>query len=88
MRYILGVPLKKAVTIKEVSDETYILQDDLVSALKEMDVVEKRKTGSGNVVVNKSKVRAWGERHGVSTKSLIDLDAFVDTEEHLEVRKE
>ena len=75
------MPLKKTVTIGEISDETYILQEDIVAALKEMDVGEKRKTPSGSVVVNRSKIKAWAERHGVSPKPLIDVDAFIEEEE-------
>lgn len=81
VRYILNAPLKKTVTIKDISDETWILQEDVVAALKEMDVVEKRKTASGNIVINKSKVKAWAEKHGVSEKPLIDVEAFVDEDE-------
>ena len=75
------MPLKKTVTIREISDGTYILQEDIVAALKEMDVVEKRKTPSGSVVVNRSKIKAWAEWHGVSPKPLIDVDAFIKEEE-------
>ena len=78
MRSVLKTPLKKTVTIKDISDERYVLQEDVVAALKEMDVVEKRKTGSGSVVINKSKIRAWAEKHNVSQKPLVDVDAFVE----------
>lgn len=80
-RYILASSNKRTVTIKEVSDETWILPEDVVAALKEMDVVEKRKTASGSVVVNKSKVRVWAEKSGLSMSPVIDVDAFVDAEE-------
>jgi GNAT superfamily N-acetyltransferase len=94
-RYVLKAPMKKAVSVKEISEETYILQEDVVAALKEMDVLEKRKTAAGNVVLNKSKVKAWAERHGVSEKPLIDVEAFIeeveweeDGEEELEEDEE
>lgn len=80
----MNAPLKKTVTIKDISDETYILQEDVVAALKEMDVLEKRKTATGNVVLNKSKIRDWAEKHGVSEKPLIDIEAFVEDEEQYE----
>ena len=80
-RHILKAPLKKTVTIKNISDETFILQEDVVAALKEMDVVEKRKTATGNVVLNKSKIKAWAEKDGVSARPLIDVDAFVEEEQ-------
>jgi hypothetical protein len=47
------------------------------------------------VVLNKSKVKAWAERHGVSEKPLIDVEAFIeeveweeDGEEELEEDEE
>ncbi|KAK3691907.1 SAS complex subunit [Vermiconidia calcicola] len=81
VRYIMSVPMKRPVTIKNISDETWILPEDVVVALKEMDVVEQRKTASGNVVVNRGKVRAWAEKHGVGARPLIDVDAFVSEAE-------
>ncbi|KAI6888540.1 hypothetical protein KC360_g897 [Hortaea werneckii] len=80
-RYLMSCHLKKTVTIKEISEETYIMQEDVVAALREMDVVESRKTASGSVVVNKAKLRAWAEKMGVSTEPLIDENAFVQDEE-------
>jgi hypothetical protein len=79
-RYLLKSPLKKAVTIKDISEATYIMQEDIVAALKEMDVMEKRKTGSGNLVVSKSKLRAWAERNRVSDEPMVDPEAFVEEE--------
>lgn len=77
-RCVLKGPLKKALTIQDISDETYILQEDVVAALKEMDVLEKRKTATGNAVLNKSRVKDWAEKHGVSEKPLIDVEAFIE----------
>ncbi len=88
VRCILNAPLKRAMTIKDISDVTWILQEDVVAALKEMDVVERRKTATGNIVVNKSKVRAWAERNGVSEQPLIDSEAFVDEYEEYEYEDE
>ncbi|KAI7216889.1 hypothetical protein KC333_g4593 [Hortaea werneckii] len=79
-RYLISCHLKKTVTIKEISEETYIMQEDVVAALREMDVVESRKTASGSVVVNKGKLRAWSEKVGVSAEPLVDEKAFVEEE--------
>lgn len=87
-RCILGMPGKRIVGVKEVSDATWILPEDVVGALKEMNVVETRKTASGNVVVSKGKVKAWVEKHGVSIVPLIDIEAFVDAEEEEEEEEE
>ncbi len=87
-RCIMGMPGKRTMGVKEISDATWILPDDVVGALKEMNVVETRKTASGNVVVSKSKVKAWVEKHGVSLVPLIDVEAFVDAEEEEEEEEE
>ena len=80
-RHVLNAPSKKLVTIKDISDATYIMPQDIVAALRKMEVVETRHTATGSVVINKSKVRAWAETHNVSTEPVIDIDAFVEYEE-------
>ena len=79
-RFVVKAPLKKAVSVKAVSDETYILQEDVVAALKEMGVLERRKTATGNAVLSKARVREWAARHGVKEQPLIDVAAFVEEE--------
>ena len=76
-RFILNQPKQRTVSIKELSDETWILPEDIVAALKEMNVLEKRKTASGNIVVNKSKIRAWAESFRVSMVPVVDIDSFL-----------
>lgn len=80
-RFVLKSGTKRTVRIQDVSEQTYIMAEDVVAALKEMDVLEKRKTASGSAVVNKSRVRLWAERHGVSEKPFVDVEAFVDDAE-------
>ena len=79
-RFLVKSATKRTVSVKEVSEETYILQEDVVLALREMDVLESRKTAGGSVVVNKSKLRAWAEENGVSVQPIVDVDAFVEEE--------
>lgn len=80
-RHLLSCPAKKITTVKSISEETYILPDDVVAALREMDVAEKRKTASGNVVVSKTRLKAWAQEHRVSDKPIIDLEAFAEVEQ-------
>ncbi|TKA43241.1 hypothetical protein B0A54_05722 [Friedmanniomyces endolithicus] len=80
-RFLLRAPLKRTLTVRDISEGTYVMQEDVVAALKEMDVLEKRKTAAGSIVVNKSKLRAWAERHGVSREPVVDVDAFVEAAE-------
>lgn len=75
---LLGGHGKKVLSVKDLAEKTWIMPEDVVVALKEMDVFEKRKTASGNIVVSKSKVRAWVEKHNVSLDSIVDVDHFVE----------
>lgn len=79
-RFILACPKQKTVNIKDVSEETWILPEDVMAALKEMDVLETRKTASGSIVVNKSKVRSWAEKSKVNMAPVVDVEAFVEDE--------
>jgi histone acetyltransferase HTATIP len=43
-----------------------------------MDVLEHKKRGGAEAVINKARVRAWAETHKVDLKSLpVDPEAFV-----------
>lgn len=77
-RFLMSCPNKKTVSIREISEQRWIMQDDIVAALKEMDVIERRQTASGNVVVNKAKLRAWGDKTRVRLEPIIDVHAFVE----------
>jgi len=77
-RFLMSCPNKKAVSIREISEQRWIMQDDVVAALKEMDVTEKRQTASGSVVVNKAKLRAWRDKNRVRLEPIVDVHAFVE----------
>ena len=52
-------------------------------ALKEMGCAEGRKTASGNLVVNKARVREWAQEHKVLLAPVVDVEAFVEEESEL-----
>lgn len=83
-RFVLKSAGKRTVSVKTISEETWISQEDIVAALREMDVCEGRKTAGGSLVVNKSRVRLWAERHGVRLEPVVDLEAFVEEEKENE----
>lgn len=46
-----------------------------------MDVLEQKKKGGADAVINKAKVRAWADKHKVDVKSCpVDPDAFIARE--------
>ncbi|EOD45984.1 moz sas family protein [Neofusicoccum parvum] len=83
-RYILSVPMKRNVTLRDVSDATYILLEDIVATLKEMKVLEHRpnpnkksNTAPEEVpVLNKAKVRRWALENGVALMPPVDALAL------------
>ena len=87
-RYILGSAGKRTVSVRSISQETWIGHDDIVAALRMMDVCEGRKTASGSLVVNKSRVKAWADQHKVGLDPVVDVDAFVLEEESSEELEE
>lgn len=90
-RYVIASPAKKTITVKQISDDEYIMTEDIITTLKEMQVLEHQKKGSKKAVINKAALRAWAEANRVSLESPVDRDAFlfgevVDDEEEDEFR--
>jgi len=80
-RYIVATPAKKAITVKDISDDTYIITDDIITALKEMQILQHQKKGGKKAIINKAGVMAWAEARRVSLESPVDKDAFMIREE-------
>lgn len=84
-RFIVESPSKKTVSVKTISDATWIMPEDVVMALKEMDCLETRKTASGSLVVNKSRVKDWALKNKVVLAPVVDVDAFMEEESESEL---
>ncbi|SMR56340.1 unnamed protein product [Zymoseptoria tritici ST99CH_3D1] len=84
-RWVLAQKQKKTVSVKDISDGTWIISEDVVVALKEMDVLEKKTTKAGNVVICKAKVREWVEKNRVKLEPVVDVDAFIMEDEESEM---
>ncbi|KAK1918971.1 hypothetical protein P3342_001101 [Pyrenophora teres f. teres] len=77
-RTILNSPSKKIITIHDLRDKTYIVPEDIIATLQAMDVLEQRKKGGADAVINKARVRMWAESNGVDVKrGPVDTEAFV-----------
>ena len=76
-RTILAAPARKSLTIKQISEKTFILQDDIIAALKAMDVFDSKKHNDGTLVINKSRVREWATVNRLSLQSPVDSKAFI-----------
>jgi hypothetical protein len=75
-RYIIALPPKKTITVQAICDDTYIINEDIITTLKDMGVLEHRKKGAANAIINKAKVKEWATAHHVSMESPVDHDAF------------
>jgi len=83
-RFIANLSPKETVTVKFISAGTFILPEDIVASLKEMDVVERRKVGDAEAVINRAKIRSWMARNRVDMAGPVDPKAFVNEPTMLE----
>lgn len=75
-RYVLDLQPKKHITVRAISEETRLLPDDIISALKEMKVLDIKSGAS--VVLNKAKLRAWVNEHRVNLTPPVTETGFVE----------
>ncbi|KAH0543290.1 hypothetical protein FGG08_002353 [Glutinoglossum americanum] len=80
-RYILSAPAKKTFTVEAISESTYLLPEDVVIALKEMNVLSLKKRVDGTVLASKAKVREWAITNDIDLNPAVDPDALVDYSE-------
>ncbi|KAI9676846.1 MAG: hypothetical protein M1817_006685 [Caeruleum heppii] len=77
-RFVLTLPVRKATTVQMVSKETFILPEDIITTLKEMNVHSPTRRADGTVVLNKGRIRAWASRNGLDLRPVVDPNAFSD----------
>ena len=77
-RFILSCPSRKPVTIKSISEGTFILPDDVIVALKEMEILKLKTRLNGVMTIDKSKVREWAKLNKVDTTAIAAGEGFVD----------
>lgn len=64
--------------MQDLRDKTYIVPEDIIATLQTMGVLEQKKKGGADAVINKARVRAWAETNKVDVKTCpVDPDAFV-----------
>jgi len=63
--------------------------EDIIATLQAMDVLEQKKKGGADAVINKARVRAWADTYKVDLKAIpVDPDAFVVREVSRSVSEE
>lgn len=76
-RTILSCPSKKTLTVADLRDKTYIVPEDIIATLQAMDVLEQKKRGGADAVINKARMRVWVETHRIDLRPPVDPEAFV-----------
>lgn len=79
-RAILAAPAKKVFTVKKLSEDTFMLPEDVIAGLKEMGVLNTKKKADGTAVVNKAKVREWAKMNvvDVDLTHCVSADGFIE----------
>jgi hypothetical protein len=64
--------------VNSISESTYLLHEDIVTALKEMNVLNPKKRADGTVLASKAKVTEWAIANNVDLTPVVDPSALVD----------
>ena len=77
---IVEMKSKATLSIGEISERCWMLTDDVITALQEMDLftpLNKQADGE-SIVVNKAQIRQWINARGIDLTPLIHEGAFLD----------
>lgn len=65
-------------SVGKIVQDSCIAPEDVVTALKEMALVEPEKNATGEVVLVRGKVKAWADLHSILMVSPVDKTAFTE----------
>jgi len=74
-RSILSSSLKRT-TIQALVEDTWILPEDVIATLKEMDLIESGARQNGDASIDKARVRAWIQANKISIEPAVQRGAF------------
>jgi MOZ/SAS family len=77
-RRIMEQDTKDIVTVKSISEATYILPEDVIATLKDMDIVERRAKGKTDAVINKAAIVKWMAKNRVDMVGPVDQRFFIN----------
>jgi len=75
---ILGMKIKSTMTVEELATRCWLLPEDAIAALKNMDVLEKSKKADGGLFVSKTGVKEWVAKDRIDLTSPISAEGFVE----------
>lgn len=68
----------KRITVSDIVQDTWILPEDVIATLKDMDVVESEHGGNGALAINRARVKTWGEMNKMASETTVDRNAFAE----------
>lgn len=80
-KVVLEAKSKTVLTIGELAEACWILPEDVIATIKEMDLWAIKKRPNGNISVNKSSIREWVKVNRVDLTPPVDEDGFVERRE-------
>ena len=75
---ILGMKTKTTMTIREIAEECWILPEDALVVLQDMNVIVPKKKVDGSVVISKARVRQWVSTYNVDLTPPVDEHGFLE----------
>lgn len=68
---------QKSFTVQAIVDNTWILPEDVIATLKEMDVVEPQEMPGGSAVIERSRVENWSAENRIAIKAVVQRSGFL-----------
>lgn len=75
---IIGTRVKSTITVEELATRCWLLPEDVIAALKAMDVLKESKKADGGLVVSKAGVKEWVAKTRTNLTSPISAEGFVE----------
>lgn len=75
---ILGMKIKSTMTVEELATRCWLLPEDAIAAMKNMDVLEKSKKADGGLLVSKTGVKEWVAKDRIDLTSPISAEGFIE----------
>ena len=77
-RTVLGLKAKSTLSVAQIAENSWMLPEDVVAALREMGVLGPKKRADGGVVISKPRVRDWIVKNGVDVLPPVSEEGFLE----------
>lgn len=70
---------KKRITVDDISEATFILPEDIIATLKDMNIVERKADGKKAAFIDKSAIISWMSNNKIDMRGPVNEDAFMNS---------